>query len=114
LAEQVIGVNVTSQEISQFLSNLHCNNGGKHAYFRVLRTFYNWLYSPKSGYGLNPKNNPVMMFDAPKVEKRILPSLSQEQVEYLIGKAECVRDKAIISLFVDSGSRSLQKTILDR
>ena len=45
------------------------------------------------------------MVDAPKVGKKILPSLSHEQVEYLIKQAECVRDKAIISLFADSGLR---------
>jgi len=105
LSYPVVGVNTTSQEISQFLDSLKCSNGGKHAYFRTLRVFYNWLYSPKSGYGLNPQNNPILMFDAPKVEKRILPSLTVEQVDYLIEKAECVRDKAIISLFVDSGLR---------
>jgi site-specific recombinase XerD len=105
LAYQVIGIGVTSQEINQFLNTLQCSNGGKHAYFRTLRVFYNWLYSPRSGYDLNPQKNPMLMFDAPKVEKRILPSLSQEQVVYLIEQAECVRDKAIISLFVDSGLR---------
>jgi len=70
-----------------------------------LRVFYNWLYSPKSGYNLNPQNNPIFIVDAPKVGKKILPSLSQEQVDYLIEQAGCVRDKAIISLFVDSGLR---------
>jgi len=105
LAGKVIGVNVTGQEISEFLDSLKCSNGGKHAYFRTLRVFYNWLYSPKSGYNLNPQNNPILLVEAPKVEKKILPSLSQEQVEYLIEQAECVRDKAIISLFVDSGLR---------
>jgi integrase len=39
------------------------------------------------------------------VGKKILPSLSQEQVDYLIEQAGCVRDKAIISLFADSGLR---------
>jgi integrase len=39
------------------------------------------------------------------VGKKILPSLSVEQVNYLIEQAGCVRDKAIISLFVDSGLR---------
>ena len=46
-----------------------------------------------------------MLVDPPKVEKKILPSLSQEQVDYLIEQAGCVRDKAIVSLFVDSGLR---------
>ena len=35
----------------------------------------------------------------------ILPSLTSEEVEYLIASAENVRDKAIISLFADSGIR---------
>lgn len=37
--------------------------------------------------------------------KIILPSLTQEQVEYLIKKAYIARDKCIISLFADSGMR---------
>ena len=39
------------------------------------------------------------------MEKKILPSLATEQVEYFIQQAECIRDKAIISLFADSGLR---------
>jgi integrase len=37
--------------------------------------------------------------------KVLLSSLTQEQVEYLIEKAETIRDKAVISLFADSGIR---------
>jgi len=37
--------------------------------------------------------------------KRILPSLSDEQVDYLIDCADNTRDKAIISLLADSGMR---------
>jgi len=105
LAHQVIEFNISGKEISTFISTLKCSNGGKHAYFRTLRAFYNWLYSPKSGYDLNPRDNPMLIVDALKMERRILPSLSEEQVEYLIKQATCIRDKAIISLFVDSGLR---------
>jgi len=45
------------------------------------------------------------LIDPPKVGKRIMPALTTEQVEYLITSAECVRDRAIISLFADSGLR---------
>jgi site-specific recombinase XerD len=110
LARQVIGANVAGQEISEFIGSLRCSNGGKHAYYRSLRAFYNWLYSPKSGYGLNPHNNPIQLVDPPKLERRILPSLSPEQVDYLIDEAGCVRDKAIISLFADSGLRLTELT----
>ncbi len=47
----------------------------------------------------------MLTVEAPKVESRILPSLTIEQVELLIECAECTRDKAIVSLFTDSGLR---------
>jgi site-specific recombinase XerC len=105
LSKPVIGIGVTGQEIKQFIDTRQCGSGGKHAYYRALRTFYNWLYSPKSGYGLNPQHNPILIVDPPKVGKRILPSLTPEQIVSLIDKCESVRDKAVISLFSDSGLR---------
>jgi site-specific recombinase XerD len=101
----VIGLHVKGQDIAQFLDNLGCGNGGKHAYYRALRALYNWLYSRKSGYNLNSQDNPILAIEAPKVERMILPSLTPEQLDYLIEQAETIRDKAIISLFADSGLR---------
>ena len=105
LASEVIGLNVTGQDIQRFLTSRRCTNGGKHAYFRTLRVFYNWLYSRSSGYNLNAQANPILDVQAPKVERKILPSLTTEQVDYLIDQVAHVRDKAIISLFADSGLR---------
>ena len=48
---------------------------------------------------------PILAVDAPKVEKKILPSLASEQVDFIIKQADTIRDKAIISLFADSGLR---------
>jgi len=104
-ANSVIGVSVTGQDVAHFIRSLKCSGGGKHAYFRVLKTFYNWLYSPKSNYDLNPQSNPILLVDPPKVEKRMLPSLTPEQLDYLIEQVDSTRDKAIISLFADSGLR---------
>jgi integrase len=39
------------------------------------------------------------------MRKVILPSLTSEQVTYLIDQADNTRDKAIISLLADSGIR---------
>ena len=105
LASEVVVVNVSSNEIQSFLNSRRCTQGGKHAYYRALRDFYSWLYSRKSGFGLNQQNNPILDIEAPIVEKKILPSLTLEQLELLIEKAPCTRDKAIISLFADSGLR---------
>ncbi|UCD53940.1 MAG: hypothetical protein JSU76_03325 [Dehalococcoidia bacterium] len=46
-----------------------------------------------------------MIVEAPKIEYKILPSLTPEQIDSLLENADCVRDKAIISLFADSGLR---------
>jgi integrase/recombinase XerD len=93
------GYKLTSTDIDLFLSSLDCRNG-KNAYYRAIRAFCNWLY--RQGHIVD---NPITRVDPPKMTKVILPSLTHEQVDYLIGEAECIRDKAIISLFADSGMR---------
>jgi site-specific recombinase XerD len=95
----VFNYDLTSADINDFLANLNCHNG-KNGYYRAIRAFCNWLY--RQGY---VKENPITRVDPPKMTKVILPSLTPEQVEYLIEHAENTRDKAIISLFADSGMR---------
>jgi len=100
-----LGLKPTPNELNSFLVSLSCSLGGKHAYYRAISVFYNWLYSPKSGFNLKPDQNPITFIDPPKRPKLILPSLTKEQVELLISKAHCVRDRAIIALFTESGLR---------
>jgi site-specific recombinase XerC len=104
-AQSVVNIGVDGWQVKNFIDALPCSHGGKYGYFRALRTFYRWLYSPRSGFNLNPQDNPILIFDPPKLEKKILPSLTVEQVNILIDQVECVRDKAIISLFADNGLR---------
>ena len=85
-------------DIQKFLLKFP-NAGNKHAYFRVIRTFYNWR---ERTFALP---NPIRNMSAPITTKLIMPSLSAEQVNVLIEKASSVRDKAIIALFVESGLR---------
>jgi site-specific recombinase XerD len=96
---------VSIQELNNFIKTRQCSSGGKHAYYRALRAYFNWLFSVKSGQHLNLGDNPIVQVDPPKVERKIFPSLSIDQVEYLLEQAETIRDKAIISLFVDTGLR---------
>ena len=101
----VIGPSVTGQKIKRSLDSRQCSMAGKHAYYRVLRAFYDWLYSPRSGMGLNPWDNPMKWVGPPKMGKRMLPSLTKEEVEVVIDNAENARDRAIVSLFAESGLR---------
>ncbi len=91
---------LTSESINQFLCSLKCNTGGKLAYLRAIRAFCNWLV--RNDY---LKDNPLKKVDPPQPGKPILPSLSDQQVQYLIDKTNNLRNKYIISLFADNGMR---------
>jgi integrase/recombinase XerC len=89
-------------DVQQYLNSIPPNVNGhatRHASYRAIRAFYGWL---NTEYGLP---NPMSGITAPIMGKPILPSLTREQVVALIGKADSVRDKAIIALFTESGLR---------
>jgi len=86
------------QDIELFLLNFG-NAGNRHAYYRAIKTFYNWR---EETFDLP---NPMKRLKAPRLSKLILPSLTREQVIELLNKVDNVRDKAIISMFVESGLR---------
>ncbi len=79
--------------------------GGRKAYFRAIRCFFNWAYSPASDLGLKPSDNPITWVKAPKVSRKIMPAQSKESIEVLLSYVDNVRDQAIICLLTDSGSR---------
>jgi len=104
-SREVVGVDITAQQLQHFINSRPCSQGGKAAYYRVLRCFYRWLYSPKSGLDLRPEDNPITRVEAPRVPKRIMPSLNVQDMTSLVESASTIRDKAIISLFSDTGLR---------
>jgi len=101
----VLGLRPSTSEVNHFINSLSCSLGGKFCYFKDIRAFYNWLYSPRSGLGFEPEDNPVTWVETPKRPSVILPSLSQEEVNALINKCQSNRGKAIIALFTESGLR---------
>jgi integrase len=109
-ASSIIGFHIKAHHINYFFDGLHCSNGNKHAYWRALTVFYHWLYSPRSGYGLNPPDNPILFVDSPKRSKRIMPSLTEEQVEYITSKIDSLRDQCFVRLLFDSGMRLTEIT----
>ena len=56
------------------------------------------------------KENPIMNVDAPKVHRRILPSLSNIEMDNLLTQANNPTHKAIIALLADSGMRLSEVT----
>ena len=94
-------------QIERFLLQFN-NPGNRHGYYQAIKTFYIWL---EQMYGLP---NPIKHLPAPKVGKLILPSLNEEQVRLLMDTVDNVRDKAIISLFTESGLRLTELTNLKK
>jgi len=95
---QVNADKARQQDIEKFLLQFN-TPGNRHAYFRAIRTLYRWR---EQTFELS---NPMKYMRAPKTGKLILPSLTQDQVLYLIQEVYSIRDKAIIALFAESGLR---------
>lgn len=91
------------QEIESFLLQF-TNPGNRHAYYRVIKTFYNWRERSLD------LPSPMKNMSAPRLSKLILPSLTREQVFSLLEFTDNVRNKAVIALFAESGLRLTELT----
>jgi len=91
------------QDIERFLLQFK-NPGNRHAYYRAIKTFYNWRDETFS------LPSPMQHMRAPKLSKLILPSLTRDEVLKLLEVVHGDRDKAIIALFTESGLRLSELT----
>jgi len=90
---------LTAQGITAYLNSLTCGNG-KAKFYSCLRALFNWLY--QNGY---VPDNPIKQMSPPRIQQRLLPAISQEQLETLLNHCHCKRDEALISLLWYSGMR---------
>ena len=90
------------QDIERYLNSIPPNDyglGNRHAIYRAIKAFCNWLEIEYN------TENPAKYLQSPILSKPILPSLEKTQVMHLIEQATCIRDKAVIALFAESGLR---------
>ena len=85
----------------------------KHFYFSTYRTFYNFL-EKRCGV-----KNPMRCVDAPRVKVKILPTLEMSDIGLLSiflkdDTPKHKRDRALISLLLDTGIRSGEAVSLKR
>jgi len=100
--QQADYLKASRSKVERYLNSIPANHNGlatRHASFRAIKTFYRWL---NSQYGIA---NPIEGMSAPILGKPTMPSLTQEQVEYLLSRVVTTRDKVIIALFTESGLR---------
>lgn len=103
--------------IRGFLAYLHQQKVNKKTIVRrlsSLRTFFKYAF--KQGW---IKLNPTEDLETPKIEKKIPPALSYDQVQQLLQQPDTAsylgfRDRAIMELFYSSGLRVSELAGIDR
>ena len=96
---QAVDIELTSKGINNWLTNLNCGNA-KLSYYRAMKAFCNWLYKSKKIV-----KNPIDLVDRPKVSRKLLHAITEEQLVTLTNAAQNPRDVCILRLLFDSGCR---------
>jgi site-specific recombinase XerD len=89
------------------------SEGGRNAYFRSIRAFFNWAFSPASGKGLIPSENPIIWVKPPKVNAKIMPAQDEKSMARLLSFVHSTQDRAILSTLIDSGGRLAEVSKID-
>ena len=84
--------------------------GGRRAYFRAIRAFFNWAYSPDSNLGLKSSDNPITARWAKKLlaklkDDKIMPAQDARSIEAIFAHIDNLRDAAIVAVLAESGGR---------
>ncbi len=95
---------ITPQHIRGFLTELQergLADTTQHMHARAIKTWCKWMHAE----GYTPEN-PMSRVSMPKLDKKILPALSTDDVRKLLLACEKKRDKAIVFCLLDTGARA--------
>lgn len=87
------------EEVEEFLTGLTVSPETRYACFKTLKVFYCFT---NQRHGVP---NPMKHIAPPLRPKKIMPTLEPRQIMELINSASNLRDKALVTLFVDTGAR---------
>ncbi len=108
-AQQAVSLEqITPDHLRRFFLWLEQNGnnaGGRHAYYRALRAFFNWLETEYDGYA-----SPLRKLKPPKVDAPPIEGVSAAAVQAMLAACDKsftgVRDKAILLILLDTGARA--------
>lgn len=100
--KQTVLLAATRDDVRQFLSTV---NGvwNRNSHFRAIRAFFNWM-DREGRIEISPCHN----MQPPKTPKLVLPRPTLPEVRRLVELARTPRDKAIITLMIDTGFRACE------
>ena len=88
------------RSIESFLAGITGCPETRHAYFRVLRAFFRFI---SERYEIP---NPVTKVSPPRCAKKMMATLDPGEMMRLLHSASCLRDRAILTLLLDTGMRT--------
>jgi len=97
--DNFIGYSITTEGINTYLNSLTCGNA-KHNYYRIIKTLCRWLYHTDQF-----PTNPIEKVLPPRRQKKLLPAISEDQLNILVSHALAERDKVVLNLLWYSGMR---------
>lgn len=89
----------TKSQLRKFLSDLTCSPGGKHAYLRAARAFFNWAVEEQF-IAVSPCKN--LSIKVPNADRY---TLSLEQLHRLVKACETDVQRVVVTLLADTGIR---------
>lgn len=90
---------IDPEPIEEFLMQVTGEPETRHAYYRCLKALYR-LISRRQRLP-----NPMELIDAPRCPKKVMPTLEPRQLMQLLDLPNNLRDRALLSIFIDSGGR---------
>lgn len=90
------------ETIEQFLIGIVADNHeeARHGYYRVLKAFYRFICKR------HRLANPIDLIDAPARHKKVRPTLDDRELGQLCNQPTKLRDRTLVTLFIDTGVRA--------
>ena len=96
---KLVGYPITPEGINAYLNSLTCGNA-KHNYYRCIKTLCRWLYHSDQF-----PTNPIEKVLRPRRQKKLLPAISEDELDILVSNAITESDRVALNLLWYSGMR---------
>ena len=94
-----VGYPLSPDGVGSYLKSLTCRNA-KLRFYQSLKILFRWLH--RNAY---IPENPMEKVSPPKIQKKLLPAITEEQLQVLLEYCQNDRDIAMISFLWHSGVR---------
>ncbi|MBE9512855.1 MAG: tyrosine-type recombinase/integrase [Chloroflexi bacterium] len=96
------------EPIEEFLTQVTGEPETRHAYYRCLKALYRFICRR------HRLPNPIELIDPPRCPRKVMPTLEAHEMMQLLNLAKNLRDRALLSIFMDTGARVTEIVTLRR